>query len=169
MTEKIIIKNVGPLSYVEIEEIKPFTVLIGASASGKSTLMKVVALFRYIYKMLNIRSYLRNSNISRSPFRFRFDRLIQENGLIEYFNPNSEIVYTVIFEDGQYELVYRNKKLEANIRIEDRHIYFSKESFISESRNVLANWFSRPSVNRNSSLGFFLMKRALILKRLPNK
>ena len=63
MKEYITIKEFGPLKNIENLEIKPFTVLIGESASGKSTLMKVVAMMRYIYKMANIRSYLYHSNI----------------------------------------------------------------------------------------------------------
>ena len=58
MKESITVRNFGPLKDVRIEDIKPLTVFIGESASGKSTLMKVIVLMRYIYKMVNIRSYL---------------------------------------------------------------------------------------------------------------
>lgn len=50
MKESIIIKNLGPLKEVEISDIKPLTVFIGKSASGKSTIMKIIVLMRYIYK-----------------------------------------------------------------------------------------------------------------------
>ena len=50
MKESIIIKNLGPLKEVEIRDIKPLTVFIGKSASGKSTIMKIIVLMRYIYK-----------------------------------------------------------------------------------------------------------------------
>ena len=56
MKESIRIKNMGPLRDVYIEDIRPMTILIGESGSGKSLLMKTLILFRYIYKMLNIRS-----------------------------------------------------------------------------------------------------------------
>lgn len=59
MKESIIIKNFGPLKEVEIDDIKPLTVFIGKSAGGKSIIMKVIVLMRYIYKMVNIRSYLK--------------------------------------------------------------------------------------------------------------
>ena len=39
MKESIVIKNLGPLKDISIEEIKPFTVFIGESGSGKSTLI----------------------------------------------------------------------------------------------------------------------------------
>ena len=76
MRESIIICNVGPLQEVNIENIRPLTILIGKSASGKSTFLKVLVLMRYIYKMLNIRAYLHNSGISRSPFRLSFKNLL---------------------------------------------------------------------------------------------
>ena len=45
--ESLKVRNVGALKQVDLKELKPLTVLIGASASGKSTLMKVIALMRY--------------------------------------------------------------------------------------------------------------------------
>ncbi len=77
MKEYITIKGFGPLKNIENLEIKPFTVLIGESASGKSILMKVVAMMRYIYKMSNIRSYLYRSKITKSPFRFSLDTMMK--------------------------------------------------------------------------------------------
>ena len=68
MQESIIICNFGPIKDVEIQNIRPFTVFIGESGSGKSTIMKLIVLFRWIYEMLNVRSYLKHANISQSPF-----------------------------------------------------------------------------------------------------
>ena len=81
MKEYITIKNFGPLTKIENLEIKQFTLLIGESASGKSTLMKVVAMMRYLYKMANIRSYLYRSKITRSPFRIRIDSMLKRQGM----------------------------------------------------------------------------------------
>lgn len=64
MEESIIIRNFGPIKEVEIYNIRPLTVFIGESGSGKSTIMKVIVLFRWIYKMVNIRSYLKHANIT---------------------------------------------------------------------------------------------------------
>jgi predicted ATPase len=83
MKESLIIRNVGPLQDIYIEEIKPFTVLIGESASGKSTMMKVVVLMRYLYKMLNIRWFLKNAGINMSPFRLKIDNLLFSVALIQ--------------------------------------------------------------------------------------
>ena len=71
MKESIEIKNVGPLKNVVINDIKPVTIFIGESASGKSTIMKIIVMMRYIYKMLNIRYFLKNAGIARSPFKLK--------------------------------------------------------------------------------------------------
>jgi len=55
MKESIGIRNFGPIKDIN-EEVRAFTVLIGESGNGKSTLMEVLSLFRWIYKMQNIRS-----------------------------------------------------------------------------------------------------------------
>ena len=85
MKESIIIKNLGPF-HIIIEDIKPLSILIGSSGSGKSLLMKTISMMRYIYKRVNIRSYLINSGLKRSPFRLRFESLLQE---VRNFIPNN--------------------------------------------------------------------------------
>ena len=93
MQESIIIQNFGPIKDIEIKNISSFTVFIGESGSGKSTIMKTIVLFRWIYKWLNIRSYLKYANISKSPFSFDFKALLNDNGLMEYLKDNTEIIY----------------------------------------------------------------------------
>ena len=70
MKESIIIKNFGPLKEVEIDDIKPLTVFIGKSAGGKSIIMKVIVLMRYIYKMVNSLGLL--PDLRTFIFRFRY-------------------------------------------------------------------------------------------------
>ena len=81
MKEYITIKDFGPLIDINNLEIKQLTILIGESASGKSTLRKVVAMMRYLYKMANIRSYLFRSKITKSPFRIRLDTMMKRQGI----------------------------------------------------------------------------------------
>lgn len=152
--ESIIIKNVGPIKEVAINDIKPFTVFIGSSASGKSSIMKIVALMRYIYKMVNIRSYLKNSNISQSPFRLRFDSLLHD-GLETMIYPTTEIVYTVEKNGNSYSIEYKNKKLYANVLVANNDLIFLKESFIAETRNMIPTWSSKVSSNKGAELGFY--------------
>ena len=155
MKESIIIRDLGPIKSIEMDAVRPLTIIIGESASGKSTLMKVIALMRYIYKMVNIRAYLKNANISRSPFRLRFERLINDNGLSSMFSPSTYIKYTVNFGDEKYEITYSNKKLNAINNISREHLVFYKGSFISENRNMIPTWAFKVAANRGATLGFY--------------
>ncbi len=164
MKESIIIRNVGPLKEVYIEDVKPMTVLIGESASGKSTLMKVIILMRYIYKMLNIRCYLKNAGVSKSPFRLKIDNLLSDD-LVVYIkdNPDAFINYTATIHGHQYEIEVSKGKLitksAANIPNED--LYFLKESWISESRSVIPMWASKAAANKKAELGFYFHETVL--------
>ena len=60
MNEYLLIENFGPIDEIILDDIRPFTVFIGESGSGKSTIMKVLSLFRWMYKRVNLRSYLQH-------------------------------------------------------------------------------------------------------------
>ena len=127
MKEYITIKEFGPLKNIENLEIKQFTVLIGESASGKSTLMKIVAMMRYLYKMANIRSYLYRSKITKSPFRLRLDTMMKRQGMTKMFTKDSLIVYHVQMDDGvSYEVRIENGNLKKTEVIEQQHLMLCK-------------------------------------------
>lgn len=156
MKESIVIKNFGPLKDINIQEIKPFTVLIGESGSGKSTLMKCISLFRYIYKMENVRSYLKNSKISKSPFRFHILKNFKNSGLEEFLKSDTIIIYTVRFENGEeIEIKYSDKKLHRAKIISSRNLHFTKISFITENRNIIPLWASKSASLAGAYLGFY--------------
>lgn len=159
MKESIYVKNLGPIKEIFIEDIKSITVLIGESGSGKSTLMKVIALFRWIYKMHNIRSYLKRSNVSKSPFRFRMDTYFKNCGFEQYSKYNPEIIYTVKFPNQkQYTIKFTNNKLTGTsdsdlIQLTD--LQYSKLSFISETRNIIPLWADKGASLTGGNLGFY--------------
>ncbi len=159
MTESIHIKNLGPIKDIYIDNVKPFTVLIGESGSGKSTLMKAIALFRWIYKMHNIRSYLKHSNISKSPFRFIMATYLKNCGFEQFIKEDTEIIYTTKFASGRtYEIKFAKNKLSGtgnNELINEEDIYFNKLSFISETRNVIPLWADKGASLAGGYLGFY--------------
>lgn len=156
MKEYITIKDFGPLKRIENLQLKPYTILIGESASGKSTLMKVVAMMRYIYKMANIRSYLYRSKITKSPFRIRLDMMIKRQGMTKMFNKDSLIVYRVQMDDGvNYEVRIENGKLKKTEVIEQRHLMLYKNSYVSENRNIIPTWTQTSWKNKGATLGFY--------------
>lgn len=154
MKESIIIKNFGPLKEVEIDDIKPLTVFIGKSAGGKSIIMKVIVLMRYICKMVNIRSYLKNAKITRSPFKLRFNSLLHD-GLKGMITAQTEIYYTVEINGNKYTLKYTNRGLQSDINIPDKDLIFFKEAYVSGMRSLIPIWASKAVSVKGENLGFF--------------
>lgn len=155
MKESIIIRNLGPLKNVEINDIRPLTVFIGKSASGKSTIMKIVMLMRYIYKMVNIRSYLKNAKITGSLFKLRFNTLLHD-GLEKMITEKTEIYYIVEINGNEYRLEYTNGSLKTNINVSNDDLVFFKESYISEARSMIPALASRlSSFKKGMNLGFY--------------
>lgn len=154
MKESIIIKNFGPLKEVEIDDIKPLTVFIGKSAGGKSIIMKVIVLMRYIYKMVNIRSYLKNAKITRSPFKLRFNSLLHD-GLKGMITAQTEIYYTVEINGNKYTLKYTNRGLQSDINIPDKDLIFFKEAYVSGMRSLIPIWASKAVSVKGENLVFF--------------
>lgn len=158
MKEYITIHHIGPLGQIDQMEILPLTVLIGESAIGKSTLMKVLVLMRYLYKRANIRSFLKHSKITNSPFRIRFESLVKTTNLVSLFQNNSYIRYEVHADSGNvYSIEFGNSKSKRLVlpEINEEDLSFWKESFVSENRNVIPSWSANALTNKNASLGFY--------------
>ena len=137
--EAITIRHLGPLKDVVIDDIKPFTVFIGESAGGKSAIMKAIALFRWLFKRLNFRTYLQASGIAKSPFRFSMDKHLEYAGLSEYVSDITDIQYSVYF-DGEpqpFVIQYCDNKLETHGDIPVGGVSYSKLSYITETRGFL--------------------------------
>lgn len=156
MKEFITIQKFGPIVNIVDLEIKPFTLLIGESASGKSTIMKVIAMMRYLYKMANIRSYLKHSKITSSPFRLRFDSFIKRQGMAGMLSSDSIIKYRIeISPEVGYEIVMENKTLRKLPIVSKEHLSLNKVSYISENRNIIPTWVEKASENAGATLGFY--------------
>ncbi len=135
MNEYLEIKHFGPIDHLVLEDIKPITVLVGESGSGKSTIMKVLAVFRWIYKMVGIRSYMKDySSIKKSPFRFNFPYYLKQDGLNGYLSPDTFIHYS----RGTCAMEYSNSKFKLlRQRIPAGELNLEKISYISEKRNLI--------------------------------
>ena len=142
MKESILIKNFGPIKEIEIGNIRPFTVLIGESGSGKSMVMKVLVLFRWLYKMLNIRSYLKYANITQTPSKFDFQSYLRSVGLSDYIKDDSEIIY----QKGSTTLHYGDAlKLPSTVTKDE--LSLEKMSFISDKRNLIPDILAHNKTN----------------------
>ncbi len=131
--ESLYIKNFGPVVDVNLSPIKRFNISIDESRSRKSTIMKVLAMMRWIYKMCCVRTYFKNSGI-QTPFRFRTDTILGENGLKPLLRNESEIIYRT----GDFEIIIKNRKLifpNKNVNAADLTLY--KIAYISDKRVMI--------------------------------
>ena len=169
--ESLQISNIGPLKAVNIEQIKPFTVLIGDSASGKSCILKITALFRYLFKVATVRAWLKSAGVKKNPFKIRAASYWKNCGMSEMLTPKSEVVYTVTVGEQEYVITYKKGAFHLP-QIKDISVleYF-KVSFISEYRNVIAPWKTTSSPLRNVSDSTFrkYMKTFLVQLEIYRK
>lgn len=153
--ERIRVKNVGALKDTGMLALQPLTVLIGNSASGKSTLMKLVILMRYIFKRICIRAYLKNAQIDEKIFYIRYRDFLRDD-LKNLVTDDSFIEYIVETPDNhQFRVTISLGKLEYDDNIPSLDIVFFKEVWVSEMRSVIPTLASKGSWAKNTSLGFF--------------
>ena len=152
--ETIQIKNLGALKDTGVICIKPMTVFIGNSASGKSTVIKALVLMRYIFKRLSIRAYLRNSHVEDKVFYVRFKDYLRDN-MSELVNSQTYIRYTVTINGHIYSATYSNGKLTYDAQISNADLCFFKEVWVTESRSAIAPLSSQGTLAKNVNLGFF--------------
>jgi predicted ATPase len=133
LKEYICIKNFGPIREVELNPVRPFVVLIGESGSGKSTVMKTLALFRWIYKAVNIRSYLYHAGISKQPFDVHPSEIWKYNGMAKFVRPETQITYV----RGEVEIIYAEGVFEASRIVPRSELSLEKICFISERRTAI--------------------------------
>lgn len=92
--------------------------------------------------MVNIRSYLKNAKITRSPFKLRFNSLLHD-GLKGMITAQTEIYYTVEINGNKYTLKYTNRGLQSDINIPDKDLIFFKEAYVSGMRSLIPIWASK--------------------------
>lgn len=127
--EKIIIKKFGPITRADIN-IKPFMVFIGESGSGKSVILKLLSLLRWIAKKQHHNEFAKILGIEEY-YRFDTERILEDSGLKDFITPSTYIKYW-----GQTEkIIIENGKLNLPIQsFKNKEIFLEKISFITDDR-----------------------------------
>lgn len=128
--ERLIIKNFGPIVKAEID-IKPFMVFIGESGSGKSVILKLLSLFRWIYKKNALRDIAKNVGIKKELYRLRIDRMLKESGLEDFCVKGSEAHYYV---GNSCVSITCNGKPHLKLTQLSNEVILEKISFITDDR-----------------------------------
>ena len=145
--ESLYIQNLGPVKEVILDDITPLTVLIGKSGCGKSTVMKVLSICRWVNKMVYLRQYLQMGNIKESPFKFDFRSYFKTSNVP--LNPETVIKYVF---DGTM-ILFDADGLRINYS-DSGFLSLEKICFITEKRNMISDLVSLRT-NRKDA-GFYL-------------
>lgn len=147
--ERLIIKNFGPIVKAEID-IKPFMVFIGESGSGKSVILKLLSLFRWIYKQQQLFYSLELLTKSKVDFETHINQTLevelQNSSLVYYFQKGSFASYEIngiIFtlqHDTQPNFTLSNKRDSKKISLE-------KITFITDERAVIPTLLNNSTRN----------------------
>lgn len=160
MTESIHIKNFGPLKDIRLDDIRPFTVLIGESGSGKSVLMKILILCRWIFKRYNLHEYLRRREEDGYWLPETLEEVLPNTGLHPFVEPASEITYTVSSETlGKKHTLRFHWRTGQVLRVEGsvppEALIYLKLSYIAETRGFIPFALYKPQMLRGADFGFF--------------
>lgn len=145
MHESLIIKNLGPLSNVVMDDIRAVLVLVGASGNGKSLILKVLAMMRHVCKRQLIRRAMKLSGVRRASFRIRKDsylrfadieHLVRTSTVIEYVLSGNGLTCHVQYGARGFEAQFDNNEDAVPTEVGP----FLKVAFISDARNLLASW-----------------------------
>lgn len=136
MSEYLRIRNFGPIEEIEINNIPSLTILIGESGGGKSTIMKVLSLCRWIYKRVVLRSYVKQANIKKTGIGIQMRTLLKTSQINEYLTPRTEILY----RRGDYEIEYNNGRLNAQADIPETNLSLEKICYISDKRSIIPDF-----------------------------
>ena len=147
MNEYLRIQNFGPVVDIELDNIVPLTVLIGESGSGKSTVMKVLSMFRWIYKRVVLRSYVRQAKIKKTGIGIQMKTLLKTSQLNEYLKDDTEIVY----RRDDYTISYVNGKLNAQADIPADNLSLEKICYISDKRSMIPDFLENKIEKKNAN------------------
>lgn len=148
-TESIYIRNFGPITEVDLNDIHSLLVLIGSSGSGKSTVLKLLSIFRWLYKRACIKTYLKRAGVKNLGKNIRFKTLLKTSGMDEYLKSNTHIVYRrgdteLLVESGNYK--------SGNVLV--KNLSCEKVAFISDKRSIIADYLDHKIERR--SAGYYL-------------
>ncbi|HEX8014859.1 MAG TPA: AAA family ATPase [Flavobacterium sp.] len=131
---KLIVKNFGPLKDIEIE-VREMVTIIGAQASGKSTLAKLISI-------LEDENFRRNSKIT-------FEEELNKYNMKSFLNDGTIISYS----KGDYSFTFKNheySKTNPRELIKEQFVDFLKNSKSKEEKNeefknllkhdLISNW-----------------------------
>ena len=154
--ERLIIKNFGPIVKAEID-IKPFMVFIGESGSGKSVILKLLSLFRWMYKKQQLfysLELLTNGKVNiEEQIGQKMQIEMHNSGLLDYFQQGcfaryeiDDIIFTIQVDTSTHFTI-DDKRGTKKVSLE-------KITFITDERTVIPTLLN--NITRNVRFPYHL-------------
>ena len=151
MNQQLYIKNFGPIAQMDIP-LKPLMVFIGESGSGKSAILKLISLLKWVHKQNNLRTFFVKAGIAKKKSdysRLNSEALLKTSGLSEFIRKDTEISFQI--GDTLYQSkgkILTDTKLQGNLTLD-------KIAFVSENRGVLPDIYAN-KIPRNFKIPYYL-------------
>lgn len=126
MKERLKIRNFGPVKQLDIE-IKPLTLFIGTQGSGKSTIAKLLSIFRDLHWYIQI---LEEQDIFKPFIDFNIDEYFQPDSYLHYQND----AFMLNFSNGKFDIRRTDMSKEETKK-------FTKEFIESSNKKLTSNGF----------------------------
>ena len=151
MNQQLYIKNFGPIEQMDIP-LKPLMVFIGESGSGKSAILKLISLLKWVHKQNNLRTFFVKAGIAKKKSdysRLNSEALLKTSGLSEFIRKDTEIRFQI--GDSLYQSkgkILTDTKLQGDLTLD-------KIAFVSENRGVLPDIYAN-KIPRNFKIPYYL-------------
>ncbi|MBP3221319.1 MAG: ATP-binding protein [Neisseriaceae bacterium] len=151
--QKLIIKNLGPIKNCEME-VRPFTIFIGESGSGKSILLRTISMLKWVYKKMHQNKLFQDMGIKHSN-HFDLSKISKESMLDDYIDNNTYIEFLI---NNKPLIIIANKKLKSEYdNIPISQFLLSKILFLNENRTVIPEVLSSFS-GRGVNFSYYTME-----------
>lgn len=151
MNQQLYIKNFGPIAQMDIP-LKPLMVFIGESGSGKSAILKLISLLKWVHKQNNLRTFFVKAGIAKKKSdysRLNSEALLKMSGLSEFIRKDTEISFQI------GNTLYQSKgKIPTDTTLQG-DLTLDKIAFVSENRGVLPDIYAN-KIPRNFKIPYYL-------------
>jgi predicted ATP-dependent endonuclease of OLD family len=136
-SESLLINNFGPIKNLEVD-LTRFMLFIGTQASGKSTLAKLIAIFRKKQFVLSLKEKRSEDN---------YVSFFKDYNIHNYFSTEAELAtrleyrcesYHVIFNNNEW-LIHTNEKFDFEVQAENSRIWDIISLFVKQQAKKPSN------------------------------
>lgn len=151
--QKLIIKNLGPIKNCEME-VRPFTIFIGESGSGKSILLRTISMLKWVYKKMHQNNLFREMGIKYDD-DLKLSEISKESMLDDYIDDNT---YVEFLSENKTLIIIKNRKLQLNYNnISVSEFLLSKILFLNENRTAIPEILSS-FLGRGVNFSYYTME-----------